>query len=229
MLAFTWRAKSGLATPRYRSGGAGIDHYEHVCVLLFRVDRTDRARCVTRVACPRGRPRRRGAARRHRDRHTAIDRMAPPGRTTRPASRIATVRGWPCGNGSIPVVRARLCAVANHADDLDSHRSATGGAIARDGDRDHVHRHRRSGAVCEVSSELARGVPTRFALNTKRVNRRISEVKIAAPTGDPGRCLSRPDGCCRQNRPNDVRPTPRHDHSCCWPIPYPWPTQINRR
>jgi len=90
-------------------------------------------------------------------------------------------------------------------------------------------RHRRSGAVCEVSSELARGVPTRFALNTKRVNRRISEVKIAAPTGDPGRCLSRPDGCCRQNRPNDVRPTPRHDDSCCWPIPYPWPTQINRR
>jgi MFS family permease len=44
-----------------------------------------------------------------------------------------------------------LCAVANrrarhrrlleHADDLDSHRSATGNAIARDGDRDHVHRH----------------------------------------------------------------------------------------
>jgi hypothetical protein len=68
------------------------------------------------------------------------------------SARIVTVRDWPSGDGSIPVVRARLCAVANrrarhcrlleHADDLDSHRSTTGGAIARDGDRDHVHRHR---------------------------------------------------------------------------------------
>src|SRR5438309_2380327 len=58
---------------------------------------------------------------------------------------------WACGDGPIPVVLARLCAVTNrrarhrrlleHADDLDSHRSATGNAIARDGDRDHVHRH----------------------------------------------------------------------------------------
>jgi hypothetical protein len=54
-------------------------------------------------------------------------------------------------DGPIPVVLARLCAVANrraryrclleHANYLDPHRSATGDAIARDGDRDHVYRH----------------------------------------------------------------------------------------
>src|SRR5207237_1717097 len=152
---------------------------------------TDWARCVSRLAHPGWRARCSRAARRHRDRHPAIDWVDTPGWTPRPASRIAAVSDGPGGDGPIPVVLARLCAVANrrarhrrlleHADDLDSHRSATGGAIARDGDRDHVHRHRRSGVVCEVSSELARGVPTRFALNTKRVNRRISEVKIAAP------------------------------------------------
>jgi hypothetical protein len=52
---------------------------------------------------------------------------------------------------------ARLCAAANrrawhrrlleHADNLDSHRSATGDAIARDGYRDHVYRHRPVGVV----------------------------------------------------------------------------------
>jgi len=36
-------------------------------------------------------------------------------------------------------------AFSNIADDLDTHRSTTGGAIARDGDRDHVHRYRPGG------------------------------------------------------------------------------------
>src|SRR5205807_6776347 len=73
-----------------------------------------------------------------------------PGWTPRPASRIAAVSDGPGGDGPIPVVLARLCVVANrrtrhrrlleHADDFDSHRSATGDAITRDGDRDHVYR-----------------------------------------------------------------------------------------
>src|SRR5262249_12471008 len=56
------------------------------------------------------------------------------------------------GHGTFPVVLARICIVADrrprhrrlfkYADDFDSHRSATGDAIARNGDRDHVHRHR---------------------------------------------------------------------------------------
>ena len=130
---------------------AGIDHHEHVCVLLFRADRTDRARCVSGLAHPGRRARCSGAARRHRDRHPAIDWVDTPGWTPRPTSRIAAVPNRPCGDGPIPVVLARLCAVANrrarhrrlleHADDLDSHRSATGDAITRDGDRDHVYRH----------------------------------------------------------------------------------------
>jgi len=74
------------------------------------------------------------------------------GWTPRAASGIAAVPSGPCGDGPIAVVLARICAVANrrarhrrlfeHADDLDSHRSAAGDAITRDGDRDHVHRHR---------------------------------------------------------------------------------------
>src|SRR6516225_1771398 len=88
----------------------------------------------------------------HRGRHPAIDRLAAPEWTPRLASRLAAVSGGIGGDGAIPVVRARLCAVADrrarhrgvleHADDLDSHRSAAGDTIARDGDRDHVHRHR---------------------------------------------------------------------------------------
>ena len=78
--------------------------------------------------------------------------VAAPGWTPRPASRIAAVPHRPCGDGPIPVVLARVCTVADrrprhrrlfeYADDLDSHRSATGDAITRNGDRDHVHRHR---------------------------------------------------------------------------------------
>src|SRR5262249_60426983 len=34
--------------------------------------------------------------------------------------------------------------IVEHADDLDPHRSAVGDAIARNGDRDDVHRHRAS-------------------------------------------------------------------------------------
>src|SRR5207237_5179087 len=112
---------------------------------------TDWARCVSRLAHPGWRARCSRAARRHRDRHPAIDWVDTPGWTPRPASRIAAVSDGPGGDGPIPVVLARLCAVANrrarhrrlleHADDLDSHRSATGDAIARDGDRDHVYRH----------------------------------------------------------------------------------------
>ncbi len=51
---------------------AGIDHHEHVCVLLFRADRTDRARCVSGLAYPGRRARCGGAARRHRDRHPTV-------------------------------------------------------------------------------------------------------------------------------------------------------------
>ena len=74
------------------------------------------------------------------------------GRTPGPASRITPVPNRSCGDGRISVVRARICPVADrrvrhcrlfeHADDLDSHRSATGDAIARDGDRDHVYWYR---------------------------------------------------------------------------------------
>src|ERR1700730_1726366 len=84
----------------------------------------------------------------------AIDRLIPYAKNRthpRPASRIAAVPNGACRDGPIPVVLARLCAVANrraryrclleHANYLDPHRSATGDAIARDGNRDHVYRH----------------------------------------------------------------------------------------
>jgi hypothetical protein len=58
--------------------------------------------------------------------------------------RRALLRGsllFLTGLAAVANRRARHRRLLEHADDLDSHRSATGNAIARDGDRDHVHRH----------------------------------------------------------------------------------------
>src|SRR6516165_12719662 len=92
------------------------------------------------------------AARCHRGRHPAVDRVVAPKWTPRSAARITAVPGGAGGDGAIPVVRAGLCAAADwrarhrrlleHADDLDPDRSAARGAIAGDGDRDHVYRYR---------------------------------------------------------------------------------------
>src|SRR6516225_4521123 len=102
----------------------------------------------------------------HRGRHPAIDRLAAPEWTPRLASRLAAVSGGIGGDGAIPVVRARLCAVADrrarhrgvleHADDLDSHRSASGDTIERGGGRDHVRRPTR-GPTCPDRMPIGTG------------------------------------------------------------------------
>jgi len=71
-------------------------------------------------------------------------------------------------------------AFSNIADDLDTHRSTTGGAIARDGDRDHVHRYRPGGCRDDRhplgTSRTSEGDPYHGRPGALRIESRLEET-----------------------------------------------------
>src|SRR5207245_3061490 len=100
-----------------------------------------------------------------------------------PAWRVAVVSNRANVDGDIPVLFARVRAVADrwarhrrlleHADDVDSHRSAAGHAIPSDGDRDGVHWHRAARCAGD-----RRAVGTAWACGGDPYNGRLGRRRI---------------------------------------------------